>query len=129
MSTWESGGAGGVRMWTVGDASTTLLTTTASGANYAAMAVGVDSTQGLVYWAGQNSSQQGYIGRAAAISGLGATTIWTTTNAGYSTDLIIDGAAQRAYWGSADGGTPEPSLPRDVAGDAGYGNATHGHRG
>jgi hypothetical protein len=110
MSTWESGGTGGVRMWTVGDASTTLLTTTASGSNYAAMAVGVDSTQGLVYWAGQNSSQQGYIGRAAAISGLGATTIWTTANAGYSTDLIIDGAAQLAYWGSADGGVPAVSV-------------------
>lgn len=107
MTTWESGSsAGGVRVWTVGAPSSTLLSTRAAGANMSAMGVAVDATRGHVYSVGQDNNQMGYVDRASASDGSDVTRVWTTSVAGYATDLIVDGGSQLAYWGFADGGTP-----------------------
>lgn len=105
MATWESSGSG-VRVWSPGDASSTLLHTSLNGSGYGAMAVAVDSTSDHVYWAGQDNNQEGYVSRASAAASGTSTLMWTTSGAGYATDLVVHGDSGLAYWGWADGGVP-----------------------
>lgn len=109
MATWETSG-GGVRVWSPGDASSTLLHTSLSGSGYSVMAVAVDSTSGLVYWAGQDNNQEGYVSRASAAAAGSVTNLWTTSGAGYATDLVVHGDSGLAYWGWVDGGTPRITV-------------------
>jgi hypothetical protein len=111
MSTIESSGSGGVRAWTVGDASSSLLFQVPAGSGYAAMGVGVDSTSDLVYAAGQTTGNAAYVARGSASSASTPTTLWQgTAGSSYGTDLVIDGGDGRVYWPYVDSGVAYTST-------------------